>query len=86
MWEVIWSAQPGLAAATASASVASRFSALRRPSSAAGSGLKRLYTPAEPQQISQSAGSTSSSSGMPRSSARGCERTPWAWARWQASW
>ena len=38
----IWSAQPGLAAATASAPVASRLSALRAPSSAAGSGLSRL--------------------------------------------
>ena len=38
----ICSAQPGLAATTASAPVASRFPALRRPSSAAGSGLTRL--------------------------------------------
>ena len=41
-WTAICNAQPGLAAATACAPVASRFAALRRPSSAAGSGCTRL--------------------------------------------
>ena len=41
---------------------------------------------AEPQQISQPAGSASSRPGIARSRSRGCARTPWAWARWQASW
>ncbi len=60
--------------------------AVRRPSCRAGSGGRMLYVPELPQQISASGSSRSSTPGMPRSSRRGCSRTPWACARWQASW
>ena len=49
---------------TSGAPVASTDAALRAPSSPAASGWSRLYTPAEPQQVPGSAGSTSSSPGM----------------------
>ena len=73
--------QPGLAEMTSGAPVASTEAALRAPSSPAASGCSRLYTPAEPQQVPGSDGSTRSSPGMPPSSSRGWRRMPCACPR-----
>ena len=83
----IWSAQPGvgggdrLGAGGGEVRGLALARARRRPRAARG-----CRCPAEPQQISHSAGSTSSRPGIARSSSRGCARTPCACARWQASW
>ncbi len=73
--------QPGLAEMTSGAPVASTEAALRAPSSPAASGWSRLYTPAEPQQVPGSDGSTSSSPGISRSRSRGWRRMPCACPR-----
>lgn len=53
------------------APVARTAAAFRSPSSLAGSGCSRLWTPVLPQQISASTSSRSSMPGMLRSSRRG---------------
>ena len=55
-----------------------RRRALRSPSCAAGPGFSTFQMPADPQQISGSAISRTSSPGMSPNSLRGCSRTPWA--------
>ena len=86
-WAAIWIAQPGLAAAIASAPVASRFAALRAPSSAAALGLDEVVDAGR-------AAAQLPLGGLERAPGRGCRAAAraaasgraWACARWQASW
>ena len=83
---VIWSAHPGFPATTASAPVSRRLRALRSPSSAAARAASGCRRPPSRSRAPTRRGSTISRPGIPRRSSRGWARTPWAWARWQASW
>src|SRR5699024_2693258 len=79
--EEICSEHPGLPETRTCAPVAATSCPLRSPSSAAVCGSNRLYTPAEPQQISLFGGSESSSWGIAPSNRRGALVICWPWDR-----
>ena len=83
---VICSAQPGLAGGDRLGARVEQVARLALAQLGRGLGLDQVVDPRRAAAELPLAGSSSSSPGMPRSSSRGCSRTPCAWARWQASW